>query len=461
MSSIAETSRPTAEPYQIAARLERLPYASWHRKMRIVLGTAFFFDGFDSLAIAYVLPVLIPLWHLAPGQTGNLIAIGAVGQLLGSIGFGWLAEKIGRVPVMMLSLLIFAAMSLACVWVWGYQSMLWLRFLQGLGLGGEIPIMVAYINEFAKAKDRARFSLAYQLLFPTGLVLVALVGVWVVPHLGWKWMFVIGAAPALLVIPMRRTLPESPRWLASRGRLVEADRSLASIERLVSGNGARPLPPIPADVPPVTQSHTRIMGLFEGIYLKRTLSLWALWFFTYIVNYGLTGWLPTIFRTEFKLPVSQALEYGLIVNSAGLVGCAICSWFADAVGRKPLFAVSLGFAAVPLFVLWGGGLRSPVFVLVLTSISFACLSTVAFGMGMYTAENYPNHMRALGCGVGSAWLRVGSIIGATLIGAILPTRGLGAVFGALGISLALGAVICALFSTETSGKVLEQLSPTA
>ena len=198
MSILAETSFPTADTYQIAARLERLPYSSWHRKMRIVLGTAFLFDAFDSLLIAYVLPVLIPLWHLTPGQTGNLIAIGAVGQLLGSIGFGWLAEKIGRTPVMIMTLLIFTAMSLACVGAWGYQAMLWLRFFQGLGLGGEIPIMVAYINEFAKAKDRARFSLAYQLLFPTGLVLVALVGVWVVPNLGWKWMFIIGAAQALL-----------------------------------------------------------------------------------------------------------------------------------------------------------------------------------------------------------------------------------------------------------------------
>ena len=459
MSILAETSFPRADTYQIAARLERLPYSSWHRKMRIVLGTAFLFDAFDSLLIAYVLPVLIPLWHLTPGQTGNLIAIGAVGQLLGSIGFGWLAEKIGRTPVMIMTLLIFTAMSLACVGAWGYQAMLWLRFFQGLGLGGEIPIMVAYINEFAKAKDRARFSLAYQLLFPTGLVLVALVGVWVVPNLGWKWMFIIGAVPALLVLPMRRTLPESPRWLASQGRLQEADRSLARIESIVSDNGARSLPPIPADVPPVIRSHTRIRGLFEGIYLKRTLSLWALWCLTYIANNGLVGWLPAIFRTVFQLPVSQALEYGLIMSVAGLAGCAVCPWLADAVGRKPLFALSLSLAAVPLFVLWGGGLRSPVYVLVLTSISFACLSTVSFAMGMYTAENYPNHMRALGCGVGSAWLRIGSIIGASLIGVILPKWGLEMVFGSLAISLALGGIICALFSTETRGKVLEQLSP--
>src|SRR6185312_8953801 len=188
------------------------------------------FDAFDSLVIAYVLPSLIGLWNLSPPQIGSLIAVGFAGQLVGSIGAGWIAERWGRLRTMMLTLLIFTLGSLACAFAWSYDSMWWIRLFQGIGLGGEVPLMAAYVNEFAKARGRGRFALGMQCLFAIGLSVVAIVGVWVVPHLGWQWMFIIGAAPALLALPLRTTLPESPRWLASQGRIDEADRGLKRIE---------------------------------------------------------------------------------------------------------------------------------------------------------------------------------------------------------------------------------------
>src|SRR3982750_4345449 len=171
-------------PEQIAARIERLPLSPWHLKLRVIMGIALFFDAFDSLAIAYVLPVLIGLWKLAPGQIGALIATGFAGQLIGSIVAGWAAERWGRVPTMIATLALFAVMSFVCAFAWSYESLLWFRFIQGMGLGGEVPIMAAYVNEFAKAERRGRFSLGVQLLFAVGLLVVALVGAWVVPHLG-------------------------------------------------------------------------------------------------------------------------------------------------------------------------------------------------------------------------------------------------------------------------------------
>jgi len=202
----------------VVARLERLPYCSWHLKMRLIICTAWFFDAFDSIAIAYVLPPLIGMWHLTPPQIGSLIGVGFLGQLVGAIAFGWIAEHWGRRSSMLVTLLIFSLGALACAGAQSYMMLLSLRFIQGIGLGGEIPLMAAYVNEFAHAKDRGRFSVSIQVLFSFGLVIVALVGVYVVPHWGWQWMFVIGAIPALLAIPMRAVLPESPRWLASRCR---------------------------------------------------------------------------------------------------------------------------------------------------------------------------------------------------------------------------------------------------
>src|SRR5690606_7116984 len=141
--------------------------------------------------------------------------------------------------------------------------LLWFRFIQGLGLGGEVPVMAAYVNEFAKAERRGRFSIGMQALFAVGLLVVGLVGVWVVPTLGWQWMFIIGAIPAILIFPMRMILPESPRWLASRGRFAEADRALQRIENIAKAEG-KTLPPIPSDLPPVVEAKTRFGDLFRG-----------------------------------------------------------------------------------------------------------------------------------------------------------------------------------------------------
>ncbi|MFZ0840241.1 MAG: MFS transporter, partial [Xanthobacteraceae bacterium] len=205
--------KPTGSNYQIAARIERLPLSAWHLKILIPIGTGWFFDAFDALAIAYVLPVLIGLWKLTPPEIGALIAVGYFGQVIGSISFGWLAERIGRVPCTLYTMLLFSVMSFACAFAWDLRSLEAMRFIQGIGLGGEIPIMASYIGEFAASKSRGRFALGYQLLFTVGLLFAGLAGVYVIPALGWQWMFIIGALPALIALPLRWLLPESPRWL--------------------------------------------------------------------------------------------------------------------------------------------------------------------------------------------------------------------------------------------------------
>src|SRR5256885_5117685 len=115
------------------------------------------FDAFDALAIAYVLPVLIGMWKLAPGQIGLLIAAGFAGQLIGAIFFGWLAERIGRIPAAVWTIGIFSVFSIVCAFAWSYESMLVFRFTHGLGLGGEVPIAPAYLSQIAKADRRGRF----------------------------------------------------------------------------------------------------------------------------------------------------------------------------------------------------------------------------------------------------------------------------------------------------------------
>ncbi len=451
----------TGDRYQIAARMERLPVTPWHTKMRLIMGSANFSDAFDALTVAYVLPALIPLWHIAPTQIGALIAIGYAGQVIGGLLSGWLADKYGRVPVMVGNIVLFSLLSFACILAQNYQTLFALRFVQGIGLGGEVPIANTYVSEFAKSKGRGRFVLIQQLMFPIGLTTVGLVGIFVVPLLGWQWMFVLGGLPVLLALPMVRVLPESPRWLASRGRAGDADRALTQIEALVSRQGAVTLPPIPTGIAPAVASTGRFRDLFAGIYRQRTFSLWVLWFCAYGITYAMTGWLPSIMRTVYHLPVSQSNLYGFIVNIAGLLVLLLAVFTIDRIGRKVAFAGGFLLAAVPLLIAAFTPSLSAFALASLATLAFAAMGMIPGALGMYTAENYPNHLRAIGSGATSVSQRLSSVVSPYLVGVILPAYGVGGVYGMFAAFAIVGGITCALFSIETARKTLEELSPTA
>jgi putative MFS transporter len=457
---MAEIAAST-DRYQIAARIERLPFSRWHVRMGVVVGTGWFFDGFDALAIAYVLPVVVPLWHLAPLQSGSLISMGYAGQLIGSLFFGWLGERIGRVPCVLYTLILYTVMSIACGFAWDFQSLLLMRFVQGLGLGGEIPILASYISEFVKASHRGRYGIGFQVWFSLSFVFVALVSMWVVPHLGWQALFWIGAIPGVLIVPLRRLMPESPRWLATHGRFEEADSILVSIEDRISEHGTKPLPPIPAGVALVTRSKARASDLLHGIYRRRTLTVWTMWFCTYIIIYGLNTTMPFLLRTVYHATLEQSITYGLVSAVVSLVFTVLAMYLIDIFGRKPVFMLGQLSSSVPLLLL--GWINSPdmnlFLVMGLAMFATAFNSVLAIGLNTYTAELYPTEMRAVGVGVGNAWVRLASVLGPFFIGWAIPTIGLNYVYVVFGSCAVIGGLTIIFFAIETRGKVLEILSP--
>jgi MFS transporter, putative metabolite:H+ symporter len=447
----------SATTEDIVARVDRLPVSWWHVKTRIIIGVATFFDAFDALAIASVLPAIVPLWKLTPPQVGFLISAGFLGQLLGALFFGWVAEKYGRMTGMIWSIGTFAVMSLVCVFAWNYESLLVFRVVQGFGLGGEVPIAAVYISELARTNVRGRFVMLYELLFPVGIVAASVLGLWVVPTLGWQYMFAIGAIPAVLVLFLRRMLPESPRWLANAGRLKEAELAIEQIERETEKATGQPLP-APQPVVKVVEKRASLSDLFGPLYLRRTIVVWLIWFTSYLVNYGLAIWLPTVYRTVFKLPLDVALRYGLITTGFGLVGAAIAAVIIDHIGRKVLFAVCFAGAAVALIVLSQQSNPSPEQVLIYITASNFFVSAINLGVYLYTPELYPTRVRALGVGTATAWLRFASMIGPTAVGYMIAS-GLNSIFLAFGALALVTAIITALFAIETKKRVLEEVSP--
>jgi putative MFS transporter len=449
----------------IVARLERLPTSWWQVKARIIVGVATFFDAFDALAIATVLPVIAPLWKLTPPQIGFMISAGFVGQLLGALLFGFIAERYGRMTAMIWSIALFAVMSLVCAFAWSYESLLVFRVIQGIGLGGEVPVAAVFISELAKAKGRGRFVLLYELVFPIGLTAASLVGLWVVPRFGWQYMFVIGALPAFLALVLRWLLPESPRWLAVRGRHAEAEAAMALIETETQKATGAPLPP-PQPVVATSDKPASWTDLFGPLYLRRTLVVWVIWFSAYFVNYGLSIWLTTVYRTVFQLPLDVSLRYGLITQAVGLLGTLICALSIDYVGRRLWFALAFAAAALALGALAMFPAPTAEQVLICMTVAYFFVSTINIGVYLYTPELYPTRVRAFGVGTATAWLRLASIIGPIVVGAMIGARltpaqipDLPRVFLAFAAVAAIAAAVTALFAVETKGRVLEEASP--
>src|ERR1700689_2652439 len=237
LSVVSATSRPEAsgvsspspafDAEQVAAdliaRMEKVPTSRWFVIARVVMGSATFFDAFNALSIAFVLPILVPLWHITPPEIGILIGASYVGQIIGALAFSWGAERYGRIPCAAAATAIYAVMSLACAAAWSFNILLALRFIQGIGVGGEMPVAATYISELSRARGRGRFFLLYEMIFPIGLMVTGQVGAWLVPLMGWQIMFLIGGIPGLVVALMLLRLPESPRWLIGKGRLAAAE----------------------------------------------------------------------------------------------------------------------------------------------------------------------------------------------------------------------------------------------
>jgi len=455
----------TATPFQAAgnaqlvARLERLPVTPRLMLLRVIVGIATFFDAYTVLAIAFAMPQLVSEWKLTPAEVGIIISAGYVGQLFGAVFFGSLAEKIGRLRTLFITIVLFVSMDIACLFAWSGVSMMAFRFFQGVGTGGEVPVASAYINEFIGAEKRGRFFLLYEVIFPIGLMFAGMAGYFLVPIYGWQAMFIVGLIPSVLTIPLRWFMPESPRWLASKGRIAEADAVVKLLEDDATRRGTVLREPVVRPLDSKASAGSDWRELFKGIYLKRTFMIWGLWVCVYMINNGLVTWLPTLYKQVFQLPLQTSLAYGWITSAVGVIASIICALLIDKVGRKPWYATAFLVGTIPLLTLASLGATSATEVLILATAAYAILQTIAFSLYLYSAELYPTRLRAVGTGFGSAWLRAGSSIGPILVGSIVADLGIQYVFAAFAAVAIIGGLVTLLFAIETKGRVLEDLSP--
>jgi putative MFS transporter len=449
--------RSDADAASLLTRMEQVPFSRWHMNARLVMGSATFFDAFNALSLAFALPTLIRLWHISPKQSGLLISASYVGQLAGAIVFSALAEKVGRIRGTTAAIAIMSIMSFGCAMAANFPGLLAGRLIQGIGVGGEMPVAATYINELSRAHGRGRFFLLYEMIFPLGLMATGQIGAWLVPAYGWNAIFLLGGIPGLLIAFLVVRLPESPRWLISKGRIREAE---AIVEQIEASTNRR----VPVANTSTTASTSSLMQrgrwseLLSNIYRGRTLIVWTLWASAFFVANSLNNWMPSLYNTVYHLSLRQSLRAASMTNVAQVAVLFVCAFSIDRIGRRNW--------TVAAFVLGGGmlallgiiGAQKVLSVMILGTLGYGIIGSINAVLYLYTPEIYPTRMRAIGTGLATSWLRIASAVGPALVGFMVDAKGIHSVF----LMFAGISVVGALAATrmvETSDLRLEEIAP--
>jgi putative MFS transporter len=458
------SSDEAARPAELLARLERVPVFRFHLRLASILGSGTLLDSFDALAIAVTLPIIVTTFALSTPEIGWLISAAYVGQLVGSIVFGWMAERVGRRPAVIGTFVVMGLFSLMAGVAWDAESLGLARILTGIGLGGEVPVAAALFNEYVGARRRGVITMAYESTFVWGFLITPLVALVVISafgaDVGWRVVFLLGGLSLITAIVALRLLPESVRWLVRAGRIDEAAATLATIEaeaRSRMGELAEPEVRHEPNLAP-----TRWVEPLEAAYRARTLLLWTLAFTDFFATYGYAIWLPTLYVTVGGLPPAASLALTAVTGVMQLVAAYLFAWSVDRIGRRAWFLMGFGLAAVAAL---GGAAASalgqtswPTLFLVGAGILFG-LTPVSMGIYLYAGELYPTRMRAWGTGLAASWIRIAAIVAPVAVAAVLSAGlGIGAVFLLFAGVTGLGWVVMYRLGPETKQRVLEELA---
>jgi MFS family permease len=467
-SEIVETNIP--------ARLDRLPWSSFHTLLVAALGITWILDGLEVTLAGTIAGALkeSPRLHFSNSDVGIAASAYLAGAVLGALFFGWLTDRLGRKKLFFITLTVYLCATAATALSWNLWSFALLRFLTGAGIGGEYAAINSTIQEFTPARVRGWTDLVINGSFWIGAAAGALGAIvlldpaMIEPEFGWRLAFLIGATLALVIFFMRLWLPESPRWLMTHGRVAEAESVVAGIEHRVYCSGRGP----PLDGLPKVRLLTRaftplseVATTLFSLHRQRTLVGLALMgaqaffynaiFFTYAL----------VLTDFYGVPSGQVGWYILPFAAGNFLGPLLLGRLFDTVGRRPMIAATYlasGALLVGSGYLFAQGVLSAAQQTVSWTIIFFFASAAASSAYLTVSENFPLETRALAIAffyaIGTG---IGGIAGPWLFGALIDTGSRAGLFGGylLGAALMIAAgVIAGRFGVNAERRPLESVA---
>lgn len=418
----ASPSAPTPTGIDVGERLDALPFTRRHLRVLTGSGLGWALDAMDVGLVSFVLTALIAQWSLTGEQASWIASAGFVGMAVGASLGGLLADRFGRRSVFAVTLLVYGLATGASALAGGLAALIALRVIVGLGLGAELPVASTYVSEVAPARMRGRLIVILEAFWALGWTAAALIGFFVIPASadGWRWAFALGAIPAIYALIVRWSLPESPRWLARRGRHREADAVTRTFESSPALQGT-PRRHAPVGTAAGAQLADRgLRALWSGEFRVRTGALWIVWFCVNFSYYGAFIWMPTILFAQ-GYGLVKSFGFTLIITLAQLPGYAVAAWLIEAWGRRVTLSVFLaGSAVAALFF----GTASTEGVIIAAGMALSFFNLGAWGaLYAVTPENYPTSLRATGAGWAAGVGRIASIVAPLSVPPLLATGG--------------------------------------
>lgn len=434
-----------------ANTIDDMPLSSFHRKLTVYSAGGPFLDGYVLGIIAVALAQITPQWGLSDAWQGLLAAGALVGLFVGGFLGGYITDKIGRTMMYTLDLILVAVCSVAQFFVEGPIMLLALRFLIGIAVGADYPIATSLLAEFAPRRKRGGMLGWLTAMWAAGNAVAYVVGD-LLSHLGpdaWRWMLLSPVIPAVVLVLGRWGTPESPRWLASRGRTEEA---LAAL-RKVFGPAAQ-LEVIPES----TSARPSLRSLFSGLYGKRTLFIIIFWSCSILPIYAIYAFGPALLQAFHLSEPGQSNIGESAIGLLFFIGCVLATLAANRFTRRQLLVIPFAIATVALFGLGIFPNASGPVIVILFAVYAISIGGPTILQWIYPNELFPTEIRATAVGLGTSISRIGAAAGTFFTPILLTQLGVGLTMLIAACISAIGAVACFAMAPETSNKSLSESS---
>ena len=452
----------------IAARIDRLPPNRLVRRLVTLLSLGGWFEFCDLFFTAYVAVGLFKAGLFKPTTLGlfdlsgfaSFVAATFTGLFIGTICFSWLSDHYGRRSIFTFSLLWYSI----CSAVLAFQDTsatinLW-RLIASVGIGVELVNIDAYVSELVPKEARGTAFAYNQFIMFTVVPVVAFLAWLLVPMTifgmdGWRWVVLIGSSGALIIWWIRRGLPESPRWLAQHGRLAEAERIIAAMERQAEQETGRALPPaqmLPGEDDTKPGAWREMWG---RKYRGRTVVLMIFNLFQTVGYYGFTNWVPTFLISQ-GIEVTKSLLYTFVIAIAAPIGPLMAMRFADSIERK--WQVAWTAMGIAVFGLLFSRQTTALGVIACGLLITFVNNWLSFSFHAYQAELYPTRIRARAVGFVYSWSRFSAIFSGYIIAVCLEHYGTTGVFIVIAAAMLVVFVVIGVFGPATTRRRLEAIA---
>ncbi|MGH8959750.1 MAG: MFS transporter [Jatrophihabitantaceae bacterium] len=391
----------------VPARMDRLPWTRFHWLVVVGLGVSWILDGLEIQIVSLISPILAKTETLAlsSGQVGFLGSMYLIGEVVGALFFGRLTDKLGRKRLFIVTLAIYLIGSGLGGFSWDYWSLLFCRFVAGIGIGGEYTAINSAIDELIPSHYRGRIDIAVNGTYWGGAAIGSGLGLYLFSsHVsidwGWRIGFFIGPVLGLIIIFIRRTIPESPRWLMTHGRNEEAERTVDQIEERVRAEGVE-LTPVDeskalevSDPPRLTL--LELTRVFFGQYPKRSIygfTMMVTQAFLYNAIFFSYGLVLTVF---YKVPIGHLPYYFFPFAVGNLIGPLLLGRLFDVVGRRKMILGTYGLSGVLLLIsawMFNAGMLNATTQTIFWCVIFFFASAGASSAYLTVSEIFPLELR--------------------------------------------------------------------